>query len=31
MVNHWYFFGFDADFGPFYVKFRRYGIGQRAD
>ena len=19
MVNHWYFYGFDADFGPFYV------------
>jgi hypothetical protein len=21
MVNHWYFYGFDADFGPFYIKF----------
>ena len=20
MVNHWYFYGFDADFGPFYIK-----------
>jgi transposase len=20
MVSHWYFYGFDADFGPFYVK-----------
>ena len=24
MVNHWYFCGFDADFGPFYVKFCGY-------
>jgi hypothetical protein len=24
MVNHWYFYGFDADFGPFYVKFCGY-------
>ena len=24
MVNHWYFYGFDADFGPFFVKFCGY-------
>ena len=24
MVNHWYFYGFDSDFGPFYVKFCGY-------
>ena len=24
MVNHWYFYGFDADFGPFYLKFCGY-------
>jgi hypothetical protein len=24
MVNHWYFYGFDGDFGPFYVKFCGY-------
>src|SRR5260370_24432554 len=24
MVNHWYLYGFDADFGPFYVKFCGY-------
>jgi hypothetical protein len=24
MVNHWYFYGFDAEFGPFYVKFCGY-------
>src|SRR6516164_10845190 len=24
MVNHWYFYGFDADFGPYYVKFCGY-------
>jgi len=24
MVNHWYFYGFDADFGPFYMKFCGY-------
>jgi hypothetical protein len=24
MVNHWYCYGFDADFGPFYVKFCGY-------
>ena len=24
MVNHWYFYGFDAGFGPFYVKFCGY-------
>ena len=24
MVNHLYFYGFDADFGPFYVKFCGY-------
>ena len=24
MVNHWYFYGFDADFGPFYIKFCGY-------
>jgi hypothetical protein len=24
MVNHWYFYGFDADFGPFFVKFGGY-------
>jgi hypothetical protein len=23
-VNHWYFYGFDADFGPFYIKFCGY-------
>ena len=21
MINHWYFYGFDADFGPFFIKF----------
>jgi hypothetical protein len=24
MVNHFYFYGFDADFGPFFVKFCSY-------
>jgi hypothetical protein len=24
MVNHWYFYGFDADFGPFHIKFCGY-------
>jgi hypothetical protein len=24
MVNHWYFYGFDSDFGPFYIKFCGY-------
>ena len=24
MVNHWYFYGFDADFGLFYLKFCGY-------
>ena len=24
MVSHWYFYGFDADFGPFYIKFCGY-------
>jgi len=24
MVNHWYFYGFDRDFGPFYLKFCGY-------
>ena len=24
MVNHWYFYGLDADFGPFYIKFCGY-------
>ncbi len=24
MVNHWYFYGFDADFGPFHFKFCGY-------
>jgi len=24
MVNHWYFYGFDRDFGPFYLKFGGY-------
>jgi hypothetical protein len=24
MVNHWYFYGFDVGFGPFYVKFCGY-------
>ena len=24
MVNHWYFYGFDAGFGPFYLKFCGY-------
>ena len=24
MVNHWYFYGFDTDFGPFYIKFCGY-------
>ena len=24
MVNHWYFYGFDADFGLFFVKFCGY-------
>ena len=23
MVNHWYFYGFDADFGPFHIKILR--------
>ena len=31
MVNHWYFYGFDADFGPFYVKFCGYFPLHRAD
>jgi hypothetical protein len=24
MVNHFYFYGFDADFGPFFSKFATY-------
>jgi len=24
MVNHWYFYGFDDDFGPFHIKFCGY-------
>src|ERR1700745_22567 len=24
MVNHWYFYGFSADFGPFHIKFCGY-------
>jgi hypothetical protein len=24
MVNHWYFYGFDTDFGAFYIKFCGY-------
>ena len=24
MVNHWYFYEFDADFGPFHIKFCGY-------
>ena len=24
MINHWYFYGFDADFGPFHIKFCGY-------
>jgi hypothetical protein len=24
VVNHWYFYGFDADFGPFHIKFCGY-------
>jgi len=24
MVNHFYFYGFDADFGPFFIKFCTY-------
>jgi hypothetical protein len=24
MVNHWYFYGFDAGFGPFYITFCGY-------
>ena len=24
MVNHFYFYGFDDDFGPFFVKFGTY-------
>ena len=24
MVNHFYFYGFDADFGPFFIKFATY-------
>lgn len=24
MVNHWYFYGFGADFGPFHIKFCGY-------
>ena len=24
MVNHWYFYGFDRDFGAFYIKFGGY-------
>ncbi len=24
MAGHWYFYGFDADFGPFYIKFCGY-------
>jgi hypothetical protein len=24
MVNHWYFYGFDAGFGPFFIKFCGY-------
>jgi hypothetical protein len=24
MVNHWYFYGFDRNFGPFYIKFCGY-------
>jgi hypothetical protein len=31
MVNHWYFYGFDANFGPFYVKFCGYFPYTRAD
>jgi hypothetical protein len=24
MAGHWYFYGFDADFGPFHIKFCGY-------
>ena len=24
MINHWYFYGFDADIGPFFIKFCGY-------
>ena len=24
MANHWYFYGFDAEFGPFFIKFCGY-------
>jgi hypothetical protein len=24
MASHWYFYGFDADFGPFFIKFCGY-------
>ena len=24
MVNHWYFYGFDRDMGPFFIKFCGY-------
>jgi hypothetical protein len=24
MINHWYFYAFDEDFGPFFVKFAGY-------
>ena len=24
MVNHWYFYGYDDDFGPFFLKFAGY-------
>ena len=24
MVNHWYFYGYDNDFGPFFLKFGGY-------
>ena len=24
MASHWYFYGFDADFGPFFIKFGGY-------
>jgi hypothetical protein len=24
MVNHWYFYGYDDDFGPFFIKFGGY-------
>jgi hypothetical protein len=30
MVNHYYFYGVDADFGPFFLTFCSYASALRA-